>query len=348
MNRRAFLASSAAGVAALCGAEGVSPTPPKRRCGFNFLNKFGWGRNEPFREEDFALLAEWGFNFARLPLSYKNWTVGDGWKEFHEPTLKELDDAVALGKKYGVHICMNFHRAPGYCVGEPKEPFDLWKDAEALEACVYHWAHFAKRYKGVPGAALSFDLVNEPAKVPREDYARVVKALVEAIRAEDPAREISADGLMYGRVPVPELVPLGIGQNAHAYDPMPVTHYGAGWVAESKFWKAPSWPPDPANPAEGKQRLYNLVVKPWKELESLGVPIHVGEFGVFNKTPHAVALAWIQDQLDLWKAAGWGWALWEFDGTFGVLNSGREDVAYEDFRGRKLDRKMLELLRAGL
>ena len=32
---------------------------------------------------------------------------------------------------------------------------------------------------------------------------------------------------------------------------------------------------------------------------------------------------------------------------FGILDSGRTDVAYEDFRGHKLDRKMLDVLRAG-
>ena len=51
------------------------------------------------------------------------------------------------------------------------------------------------------------------------------------------------------------------------------------------------------------------------------------------------------DFLDLWREAGWGWALWNFRGSFGILDSGRTDVAYEDFHGHKLDRKMLDLLR---
>ena len=33
-------------------------------------------------------------------------------------------------------------------------------------------------------------------------------------------------------------------------------------------------------------------------------------------------------------------------GSFGVLDSDREDVAYEDWRGHKLDRAMLDLLQA--
>ncbi len=65
------------------------------------------------------------------------------------------------------------------------------------------------------------------------------------------------------------------------------------------------------------------------------------------KTPHPVALAWMADRLSLWKEAGWGFALWNLRGTFGVLDSGRDDEAYEDYRGHTLDRRMLELLRQG-
>ena len=32
-------------------------------------------------------------------------------------------------------------------------------------------------------------------------------------------------------------------------------------------------------------------------------------------------------------------------GSFGVLDSGRRDVKYENYKGHKLDRKMLELLK---
>lgn len=76
----------------------------------------------------------------------------------------------------------------------------------------------------------------------------------------------------------------------------------------------------------------------------LGVPIHVGEWGCYNKTPHDACLAWKSDLLALWKQAGWGWAMWKLRGPYGILDSGRSDVAYEDFQGHRLDRKMLELL----
>jgi hypothetical protein len=36
--------------------------------------------------------------------------------------------------------------------------------------------------------------------------------------------------------------------------------------------------------------------------------------------------------------------LWKFRGSFGILDSGRTDVACEDFHGHKLDRRLLTLL----
>jgi endoglucanase len=52
----------------------------------------------------------------------------------------------------------------------------------------------------------------------------------------------------------------------------------------------------------------------------------------------------MRDRLKAFDQAGIGWALWNFRGSFGILDSGRSDVAYEDFYGHQLDRRMLDLL----
>lgn len=52
----------------------------------------------------------------------------------------------------------------------------------------------------------------------------------------------------------------------------------------------------------------------------------------------------MRDLTDLWREINWGWAMWNFRGDFGILDSGREE--YLDFRGHKLDSQMLELLQA--
>jgi len=360
VNRRQFLQTAGT----LAAAAATAPLPALRAAdkpavtahhlprwrGFNLLQKFvkRRGGNPPFREADFALIAEWGFDFTRLPLSYLSWTDPDDWLKLREEELKHLDDAVAFGGKHGVHVNLNLHRAPGYCVNPPKEPRELWTDDKALAACAFHWGQLAKRYQGIPNDRLSFDLLNEPSDISPGTYVRVVQRLVEAIRAEDPQRLIIADGLKWGRDPVSELVSLGIAQSTRGYYPLEISHFRAGWMPGSDKWPEPTWPLKLGEKrVVNKETLAKEHIQPWKQLEQKGVGVHVGEWGAFNRTPHKVVLAWMQDCLALWKEAGWGWALWEFRGGFGVLDSQRADVEYENFRGRKLDRQMLTLLQQG-
>ena len=315
--------------------------------GFNLLEKFTHHHNAPFVESDFAWIAEWGFDFVRLPMSYWGWSKPDPalWLEIDESVLADIDQAIEFGRQYGIHVNLNLHRAPGYCVNPPAEPLDLWTDPAALDAAAHHWATLAARYKGLPNEQVTFDLLNEPADIPEETYAHVVRRLVAAIREQDPDRLIIADGLRWGNDPVLSIADLGVAQSTRGYAPMQISHYRAGWVGGSDQWALPTWPLDLGNgDLWDRDRLYQERIVPWKALEAKGVGIHAGEWGAFRHTPHAVVLAWMKDSLELWEEAGWGWAMWNFRGTFGPLDSEREDCPYEDFRGCKLDRQMLDLL----
>jgi endoglucanase len=99
-------------------------------------------------------------------------------------------------------------------------------------------------------------------------------------------------------------------------------------------------PPPGADPAAPLTEY----LQPWLDISARGARVFVGEWGCFNQTPHPVALAWMKSWLDKWKQARFGWALWNFRGSFGILDSGRQDVVYEDWHGHKLDREMLTLL----
>ena len=46
-----------------------------------------------------------------------------------------------------------------------------------------------------------------------------------------------------------------------------------------------------------------------------------------------------------WRSRGYGWAIWDYDGPFGFVDSGRPDAEYIEVMGRKVDKKMLELMR---
>src|ERR1019366_58023 len=155
----------------------------------------------------------------------------DDWSVIREEPLKEIDRAVDLGRQHGIHINLNFHRIPGYCInGRELELADLFSGMradrdKALAAAVFHWKAFARRYKGIPNRHLSFDLINEPPKMRsyegylEERYVEIVRALVAGIREESPSRLIFADGMNIGQSPVIEIAGLGLVHSTRGYQP---------------------------------------------------------------------------------------------------------------------------------
>ena len=323
--------------------------------GFNLVELFSRRgpedrRSGDFREDDFRWLADWGFDFVRIPMDYRLWTSGDDLYQVDEAMLEKVDRVVRLGQQYGLHVSLNMHAAPGYCINpQPGERYDRWTDREAVDAFCFQWAMFAARYKGIDSAELSFNLLNEP-RVPaevgtREVYVHIVGEVTGKIREQDPARLIIADGTKVGTEALPELALLGIAQGCRAYAPGGVSHYQATWVGGSNTWPVPTWPQDASHPGGGwdRARLEEFYA-PWVDLAKSGVGVHCGEGGVHQFTPHNVVLAWLEDVLDILTSHGIGYALWNLRGTFGILDSGRTDVAYEDWHGHRLDRELLKLL----
>lgn len=110
-------------------------------------------------------------------------------------------------------------------------------------------------------------------------------------------------------------------------------------------WRPEASPPVAYSAAQDAAWLWRQTIQPWLDLRARGVGVMVGEWGSHSATPHAVTLAWMRDMLDNFENAGLGWALWNLDGSFGPVNSGRADVIFETYQGRKLDRAMFDLLR---
>ena len=117
----------------------------------------------------------------------------------------------------------------------------------------------------------------------------------------------------------------------------------AGYLKNPDELPMPKWP-GKVGDEDLRREMLEAFYKPWIDLTKQGVGVHCGECGCYNKTPHDVFLAWFSDVLDVLGSNGIGFALWEFSGSFGLLNSGRKDVEYEDWYGQKLDKKLLNLL----
>ena len=335
--------------------------------GFNLLDFFSPNpaQSRPATPEDhFKWMSDWGFDFVRIPMAYptyldidrtKNITPEEVYK-IDAKRVDKIDELVTMAHKYNLHVSLNLHRAPGYCINAGfYEPYNLWKDEEAQKAFYFHWELWAKRYKELSSKKISFDLVNEPAMredmndqhsrsgpVPGVVYRKVAKAAAEAIRKHNPNHLVIADGNNVGNTVIQEITDLDIAQSCRGYFPHAISHYKAPWAN-----KEPDKLPEPKWPGQvGAQNLSRTMLenyyKPWIAAVDKGVGVHCGECGCWNKTPHAVFLAWFNDVLDILSKSGIGFAIWEFRGDFGVLNSRREDVQYEDWHGQKLDRRSEE------
>jgi aryl-phospho-beta-D-glucosidase BglC (GH1 family) len=467
----------------------------KNMKGFNLLGKFDANfSNYGYTEEEFIILQDLGFNFVRIPLDYRTFTQAGNWDVFLEDEVAKIDKVVEWGRKYGVHVCLNLHRAPGYCVNPSTLPsnqdLDLWTNATAQEAFVNQWAYFSRRYKDVPYEELSFNLVNEPADMDEALYVNVMKKAIHKIQSINPDRVIFVDGLNYSRTVIASLQDeKNIIQAIHVYDPFTLTHYKAEWVNGSDTWPLPVWPmtdisqylyglwksdlhsslvlegtfkkdsvitinvqqvsiqstlqiklddteilskgflcgPDPGEdwtqiistqwgyqnisgkdysvtlPSDGTrltitntdgdwmtfnkliirsgaekisiipanttwgsmQKTYKLttdgnitdvdgnpvialgsLINTLEEAKAQNIPVMIQEFGVYNKTPHDVTVAYLADALSVFNKNHIGYAMWNLIGTMGIINSERTDMTYEQYRGKLLDRQLTTLMQS--
>jgi aryl-phospho-beta-D-glucosidase BglC (GH1 family) len=388
-DRRSFLktagmGSAMIGLSSSISAMGLSlPAKKKNKLprwrGFNLLDFY---TSRPLRlprqnnrnmstEEDFKWMSDWGFDFVRIPIQYPcyiNFDPGtDQTKRvtpeevvsFNEPVIAEIEKLVYLANKHNMHVSLNLHRVPGFCINSGfNEPYNLWKDELAQQALYSHWEMWAKRFKNVSEKKISFDLINEPcfredmndqfskrSALPGELYRKIVHGCLGVIHKHNPKRLVVADGNNGGGLVTPELNDLKVAQSCRGYYPGVVSHYRASWV-----WKNPDDAPMPVWPGTIDGKYYDRksieeFYSPWIELIEQGVGVHCGECGCYRETPHDVFLAWINDVLGVLTENNIGWGFWNFRGDFGVLDSGRKDIAYEDWYGSKLDRKMLEVLK---
>lgn len=378
-NRREFLKTSGLAATALylsgsiAQGASASPTPPVNKIpawkGFNLLDFFSPDPDNArpaTQEEHLKWMSDWGFDFVRIPMAYPSYVKFDRDQDipikrvtkFDRKATDRVENLVYTAHKYGLHVSLNLHRAPGFCVNAGfNEPYNLWKDPQALDDFCEHWEFWARRFKNVSREKISFDLLNEPclredmndqhskrSAIPGELYRNLAQRASEAIRSQNPDHLIIADGNNVGRDVIPEIIDLDIAQSCRGYNPGIISHYKAPWVfKDSSNLPEPKWPGQVGDQYLSREMLEEMYA-PWIDLVNQGVGVHCGECGCWNKTPHDVFLAWFADVLDILSSNGIGFALWEFKGSFGLIDSGREDVDYEDWYGHKLDRKLLELL----
>ena len=327
--------------------------------GFNLLGLFCsesssfYGLRSPgyYPEEDFKMIADWGFDFVRLPLSYRVWSDVKNPYEINEEKISPLDEAIYFAEKYGLYVNVAMHRLPGYCVNSDEkieEHSDLWSDAEALDAAAYQWTQIAKRYKNVSADKLSFNVINEPGMdITPNQYRTVNERIINDVRKITPDRFFILDGNCWGDMPPVDAMRYfeNCGYSCRGYEPRKLTHYKLNGRTEYPQW--PDVKPEgkcdhmTVYNRRGLEQLFGI----WASLaETLNVGVHCGEMGVHVNCPHDQALKWLEETLDVLKSYNIGFAMWNLRGYFGIMDNGRTDTEMKTYNGHTLDEKMLKIM----
>ena len=137
INRRLFIrnttlaatALTLGGKSAFAESTSASKNLLPRWKGFNLLDYFSPSQprnqgSDKTTEDDFKWMADWGFDFVRIPMAYprylsfdhsKDITVDEVYKT-NPKVLDDIDQLIFMAHKHGLHVSLNLHRGPGYCI----------------------------------------------------------------------------------------------------------------------------------------------------------------------------------------------------------------------------------------
>lgn len=266
-------------------------------------------RIENMDANHYKVIKEAGFNNVRIPIAPFNETVSETDFTLKPSFFKTLDEAIERALSNNLIPIIDFHQ---HHVIE-KNPLGV---APAFYAI---WQQIAEYYKDAPSDVL-FEIANEPNVKP-DLWNDFYKMAYRIIRKSNPNRTLLI-GTIYGNqikylkdLELPEQ-DRNIIVTIHYYEPINFTHQGAPWNPKRKDISGLKWPTEDM-PEQDVIDDFN-VAQAWSEKHNR--PLHLGEFGVFNKTEMPFRITWTNFVARLADKLGWSWSYWEFSQGFGIYN----------------------------
>ncbi len=236
-------------------------------------------RDEFVTEDDFALIAQAGFDHVRLPINARGVITDDG--EFLADGFELIDRAVRWSERHGLRILLDLHGAPGGQTGtniddSPNRLPELFMRQRYRDLTIALWREIAGRYRD-RDAVLGYDLLNEP--LPEQWQHRYEAELVQFYRDLTAAiREVDDRHLL-------------VYEGSHwatNWQPLRQRFDDNQALQFHRYW----CPPEESSIGE------YLAVR-----DELGTPIYMGEGG--ENTPQ-----WIYAATRLYERHDIGWNLW--------------------------------------
>jgi aryl-phospho-beta-D-glucosidase BglC (GH1 family) len=226
----------------------------------------------------------------------------------------------------------------------------LVESDKALEF-IEGWRSLARSFASFEPRLVLFELLNEPYPLAGPQWWSMQQRTIEAVRSVAPQNTIIANAGGWSGVEEysSKFTPPADANTiytAHVYQPLLFTHQGATWV-----WPVAAgvdgvdWPLDSTATERAAQTgkteeavkqldyqigdrqfqvdwLLTLFDRLARWQENNGAKIYIGEFGVYRAVaPDLSRLRWHKEVRKAFEARGWGWAVWDYAGGFGITQS---------------------------
>jgi endoglucanase len=324
-------------------------TPAHRACaklkrGVNLGNHWeappgGWGTT--YTVDDIDLIAKEGFDHIRVPVAW-HYHLEDG--KISPKLLAELEPVLRRALDRGLTVIVNWHHFEDLC----REPEKHRADFAA------GWSVIATHFKDWR-PSLYLELLNEPnGPLDHEMLTAVHAEGIAAIRKADPKRILLVNPSQWAAIPALGRLFLPDGDDriiasVHSYEPFQFTHQQASWVKYDDL-RDISYPGPPAKPVALPDSLReNTGLAQWLaayntrqgsdnpctaatfELllddavawsKRFGRPVHIGEFGCYQKADPASRGRYLGDFRRAAEKRGLPWVMWEWKAGFGYWDPG--------------------------
>lgn len=294
----------------------------------------GWGTT--YTTDDIDLIAKEGFDHIRVPVAW-HFHLADG--KISPKLLAELEPVLKRALQRKLTVIVNWQHFEALCT-EPEKNRAAFNDG---------WKTVARHFKDWP-PELYFELVNEPNGALDHEILTAIHAEgIAAIRAVSPQRILLADPPQWAAVPGLDRFFLPDGDDRiivtiHSYEPFQFTHQQAEWVKYGDL-KSITYPGPPASPVPLPESLRdNAGLAAWLDAyntkkgsdnpctaatfehllddavawsKHFGRPVHIGEFGCYQKADPASRARYVRDFRLAAEKRGLPWAMWDWKAGFG-------------------------------
>lgn len=305
---------------------------------------------------DMRTLKKLGFDHVRLSIDPEQLIADAKTGELKPRALARLDRTVSDLTGAGLNVVLDV------------QPLDSWKALLATDDGAGNffafWTAFATHYAKTDPEKVFFEVLNEPLMADPYRWAGIQAQAVGRIRGAAPQHTVIATAGRYdnieGLLAMEPVRDDNVIYTFHDYDPMWFTHQGATWgTAGWAFLRGVPYPSSPENtktlaqqePDEpDRLQVKRFAAERWDAsrialdvaavaawAKQRGVPLYCGEFGVYKAFADPQSrVRWIYDMRSVLESKNIAWAMWDYDGNFGLMT--------KDNYGTEVDQDALHAL----